>query len=768
MNKLIMQKLIACITLSAFLIQGPGIAGQLSTQYALRPMAAAIDARLGAENALSQTDYTLLAGTRYVRVIRDRSDLYSNNAISIAIIDWDETISLIKKGWQAAMATFVAKIWASGNTQEPGYAWGSGIKPTQDDYEYAHEFVKRTIGTLTRVQYATVIYLKKYRLKNGGIDREAFERALDGILNMSQDDFILPPGSSHPLWGSSGGELWEKAGACYASWKRIMGSEFRDARLKQIRDNISQPDEFLVPYAIDLIRGLHDRGVKLYALSGSGEDQVREEAELLGVKDYFEIIFGYAGTMEEQTGKAYSKSEATKYVLYQLEGIPLGEEHKALLIGDGPSEMDTGRSLGCTTLGLVPGHVSEPDKRNQLFATLKKAGGDYIIVADEGKDFSDWHVLVDFFCSWKASSAGTLPDSIKHLAETGHTPTSLDISTYKKSPYYTLPDGWELEVYPDIDDTGTVFAVKMIRAIQHWQYDMEFLKKHQKVIMQTCTGDTPWLGYKKFIDLYRTWETRDTQAILRRLGINPDLKPDMSMIDMVALDAIFPQKRDAYHAFANILTGFYDPLGIPDENRHFFYGDLIFDNEAGVSRRMTEEEYNNLLSEIDDKGFRLDEFLIGYQRWRAPDMQMFANKYPLQFLHFQALLFHAREMSNFLQGNGGAHIYLYGLGPSDFAEGHIGFNEAHTPINSNAFIASIVYHIASAHAKELGRGGMGDLVDKVRMSEQRFKEFVYKYGRITFSYNDFVKRDDAVNIIISTNNSKSSSNARGVEGPRAP
>jgi len=41
-----------------------------------------------------------------------------------------------------------------------------------------------------------------------------------------------------------------------------------------------------------------------------------------------------------------------------------------------------------------------------LISTLIESGADYVITAKEGKDFSDWQKLTDYFCSSKASSAG--------------------------------------------------------------------------------------------------------------------------------------------------------------------------------------------------------------------------------------------------------------------------------------------------------------------------------------------------------------------------
>ncbi|MFC1807020.1 hypothetical protein ACFL0T_01445 [Candidatus Omnitrophota bacterium] len=391
-----------------------------------------------------------------------------------------------------------------------------------------------------------------------------------------------------------------------------------------------------------------------------------------------------------------------------------------------------------------------------------------------------------------AASHVDIPDSIKRAFSDEHDVAPESIDVYEKSPYFTLPqDKWELKKFPDIDDTGTEWAALIINYIAYFQYDKGRLAeiaalgygadvpRKLMTTMQTNTGDTPWPGYKKYCDIMDLdWNKSEVRRFLSKIGVDPEKKPVMKYVEVVALDAIFPQKRDTYHSFPNILKDFYDEAHIPDENRHFFYGDLTIDvdDDKGIQdakpREMTTQEFDDLWEDIQTNGFWLDEFVVALEKRKDPDFKHllveFRENHALQYRHFLAMWLSAKNMSKFLRKKGGADIYLYGIGPSDKGAGHMGFNEAGVSIGSSAFIASIIYHIAAGHAKEVGRGGMGDLLDQIRMSAGRFEEKIYKYGLITYSYSDFLRNKDAIHLIIATGDSKSSSVYQAIEGALEP
>jgi phosphoglycolate phosphatase-like HAD superfamily hydrolase len=99
-------------------------------------------------------------------------------------------------------------------------------------------------------------------------------------------------------------------------------------------------EDYLIRGGKKFLEELRRRGVKLYAASGTDEEDVRAEAEILGVAHLFDEIAG-AKPMSEDCSK-----EAT---LHRL--ISQGEGG-LLVVGDGPVEIRLGRESGACALGV--------------------------------------------------------------------------------------------------------------------------------------------------------------------------------------------------------------------------------------------------------------------------------------------------------------------------------------------------------------------------------------------------------------------------------
>ncbi len=383
-----------------------------------RPVA--VPQLMGNELAFQQLrdSWPLVPGTRNTVIIEDRTSALSEKPINKAIFDWDETVSMIKCGWNIAMIKYVAKLWAMPENVSPSEAWGQNVEPTEEDIAFAEEIVRRTTGTLTQVQYATAIHLKQFRIPGvGGIDRDAFEKALDGILVKSQLNFTNPS-AVEPWDAKRGAELWDLGGGMYKEWKNIMKAEFRDRRLEELRSGAAEPEQYLVGQVIPFLGAIHEMGIPMFALSGSEQSEVEEDARALTAGHYFETIFGVNGTLERLTrGKVvYSKYNGSKHIIdpirpavvrmmiyiYNmcrklLENIgivnPVKKENnidRIMWLGDGPSEIKIGKTFGGLRVGLVPAHAEDPIA---LAGTLIDNGAQYLIL----QDFSDWEVLVPYF-----------------------------------------------------------------------------------------------------------------------------------------------------------------------------------------------------------------------------------------------------------------------------------------------------------------------------------------------------------------------------------
>ena len=335
--------------------------------------------------------WPLVPGTQNAVIIEDRSTALASRPVNIAIFDWDETVSKIKCGWNLAMIRYVAKLWAMDKNTNPALAWEQDIEPTDADKVFSERFVRNTTGTITQVQYATAIYLQQFRRAGiGGFNEADFDRPLKNILVKSELDFTHP--SPDQPWNAEyGAKLWELGGGMYAEWKNIMRAEFRDRRLVELRDGIAAPEQYLVGNVIPFLNAISSKGIPMYALSGSEQSEVEEDANALTAGHFFRTIYGVNGTLERLTGgeTVYSKYNGSNHIL-EIENVSGSDIERAMWLGDGPSEIKIGKTFGGLRVGLVPAHAEDP---TALAETLIENGAQYLIL----EDFKDWAILVPYF-----------------------------------------------------------------------------------------------------------------------------------------------------------------------------------------------------------------------------------------------------------------------------------------------------------------------------------------------------------------------------------
>lgn len=101
-------------------------------------------------------------------------------------------------------------------------------------------------------------------------------------------------------------------------------------------------EDYLIRGGKKFLEELRRRGVKLYAASGTDEEDVRAEAEILGVAHLFDEIAG---------AKPHSEDCSKEATLTRL--IASGGEEGLLVVGDGPVEIRLGRQFGAATLGIA-------------------------------------------------------------------------------------------------------------------------------------------------------------------------------------------------------------------------------------------------------------------------------------------------------------------------------------------------------------------------------------------------------------------------------
>ena len=157
------------------------------------------------------------------------------------------------------------------------------------------------------------------------------------------------------------------------------------ARLAAIRSSRAEPDAYVIFGARPLLKRLRAAGLTLVILSSTIEHRVREEAEALGLAEFFgRHIYGSGADPA-----AFSKMEVLQRLLHE-ERIAGGQ---LLSFGDGPVEIRSTKELGGLAIAVCSDEnhngsgAMDEVKRRQLL----EAGADAAI-----PDFRDGPALVDF------------------------------------------------------------------------------------------------------------------------------------------------------------------------------------------------------------------------------------------------------------------------------------------------------------------------------------------------------------------------------------
>jgi phosphoglycolate phosphatase-like HAD superfamily hydrolase len=250
------------------------------------------------------------------------------------LFDFDGTLSLIREGWMDVMVPMMVEILAATGTDEQRERLAA----------VARDFVTELTGKQTIYQ---MIRLAEEVRKRGGTPEEPA-----AYKNLYHDRLM----------------------------KRIAG------RREALRSGQASPRDMLVPYSLEFLDELRRRDVALYVASGTDEEYVVEEVELLGLREYFgQRVYGAVADY-----KSFSKAMVIERILTEnrVEGELL------LGFGDGYVEIQNIKTVGGMAVGVASdeaGRTGKPDswKRDRLIG----AGADLVI-----PDFRDWRPLTQ--CLW--------------------------------------------------------------------------------------------------------------------------------------------------------------------------------------------------------------------------------------------------------------------------------------------------------------------------------------------------------------------------------
>jgi rfaE bifunctional protein kinase chain/domain len=140
--------------------------------------------------------------------------------------------------------------------------------------------------------------------------------------------------------------------------------EMVSKRVNLFRKGLLKLEDLTIKDVISFLDKLKKQGVRIYLASGTDQDDVRREAEVLGYADYFNGgIFGSVGNVDRDP-----KRLVIETIVKDLpEGIKMEE---CYVFGDGPVEMREAAKLGFTRIGVMSDERQRfginPEKRPRL------------------------------------------------------------------------------------------------------------------------------------------------------------------------------------------------------------------------------------------------------------------------------------------------------------------------------------------------------------------------------------------------------------------
>jgi phosphoglycolate phosphatase-like HAD superfamily hydrolase len=162
-------------------------------------------------------------------------------------------------------------------------------------------------------------------------------------------------------------------------------------RLAKLQREELEIHDFTMKGAIEFMKTLRDRGVKLYLASGTDRDDVVAEATALGYAELFEgRVYGALGDVNK-----YSKKLVIERILREndLSGPELA------CFGDGPVELRETRRRGGIAVGVASDEVRRYGWNQRKRSRLIKAGADLLV-----PDFSQGERLISYL--WQGRAGG--------------------------------------------------------------------------------------------------------------------------------------------------------------------------------------------------------------------------------------------------------------------------------------------------------------------------------------------------------------------------
>ena len=147
-----------------------------------------------------------------------------------------------------------------------------------------------------------------------------------------------------------------------------------ESRREKLRSGEMPPTESVVPGSFELLNCLREHDVQMYLASGTDEQYVREEVELLQLGDYFgRHVYG-----AQDDYKSFSKAQVIQNILADnnVDGATL------LGFGDGYVEIQNVRDVGGTAIAVASDETARSGKPDEWKRERLIAAGSHAVVPD--------------------------------------------------------------------------------------------------------------------------------------------------------------------------------------------------------------------------------------------------------------------------------------------------------------------------------------------------------------------------------------------------
>ncbi|MCU0961221.1 MAG: HAD family hydrolase [Pirellulaceae bacterium] len=247
------------------------------------------------------------------------SPAHRRGGFRAAIVDFDGTLSLLRRNWQDVMIPMMVDILQATGTQEPRDLLARHVE----------EYVMRLNGKQTIYQMMQLVEEVRAR---GGTPRTPLE------YKHQYHDLL---------------------------WQQVEG------RVEGVRGGHIARDEMMVPGAEELLAALDQRGLTLYLASGTDLTYVRDELAVLGLERYFgPRVYGALDDYRK-----FSKAMVIARIVSDT-GVQGSE---ILGFGDGFVEIEEVKKVGGVAVGVASNEVTRRGVNDWKRNRLVRAGADLII-----------------------------------------------------------------------------------------------------------------------------------------------------------------------------------------------------------------------------------------------------------------------------------------------------------------------------------------------------------------------------------------------------